>query len=87
MQLLGSNPAARASGDERLPGSVNYFRGNDPSKWRPQIPTFARVKYQDVYPGIGLVYYGNQKELEYDFVVEPGGDPGQIRLRFAGPKA
>jgi hypothetical protein len=87
MQLLGSNPESLATGADQQPGRVNYFRGNDPSKWRTQIPTYARVKYEDVYPGIGLVYYGNQKQLEYDFVVGPGADAGQIRLWFAGAQS
>src|SRR5262249_17599874 len=87
MQLIDSNPAALARGADPLPGTVNYFRGNDPSQWRTHIPTYARVQYQDVYPGIGLVYYGNPQRLEYDFVVGPGADPSNIRLRFAGAKS
>jgi hypothetical protein len=83
MQLVDGNLAAQASGVDRLPGIVNYFLGNDASKWR----TYARVQYRDVYPGIGLVYYGNQKKLEYDFAVAPGADPSQIRLRFAGAQS
>src|SRR5262249_19858466 len=69
-------------GVDRLPGIVNYFIGNDPSKWQTRIPTYARVQYENVYPGIGLIYYGNQQQLEYDFQVAPGADPGQIRLVF-----
>ncbi len=57
-----------------------YFRGNDPAAWRTGIPTYARVEYVDVYPGIDLVYYGNQQRLEYDFIVEPGVDPSKIRF-------
>ena len=87
MQLLGSNPAAQAQGDGRLPGSANYFLGNDASKWQTRIPTYTRVQYQEVYPGISLVYYGNQRQLEYDFQVAPGADPAQIRLRFAGAES
>jgi hypothetical protein len=87
MQLLGGNPAAQASGVDRLPGVVNYFIGNDPSKWRTHISTFAQVEYQNVYPGVGLVYYGNQQQLEYDFQVAPGADPGQIRMGFAGAQS
>ncbi|HLJ95307.1 MAG TPA: SBBP repeat-containing protein [Gemmataceae bacterium] len=84
MELLGSNPGAVAQGAERLPGIANYFLGNDPSQWRTGIPTYAQVYYPEVYPGIGLVYYGNQRQLEYDFQVSPGADPSQIRLRFSG---
>jgi hypothetical protein len=87
MQLLDSNPLAQASGADRLPGMVNYFLGNNPSRWRTRIPTYAQVHYQDVYPGIGLIYHGNQEQLEYDFQVAPWADPGQIQLRFAGAQS
>ncbi|MBI3303648.1 MAG: SBBP repeat-containing protein [Deltaproteobacteria bacterium] len=83
-QLVGTNPNPRVAGLEELPGKVNYFRGNDPQRWRTDIPTYARTKYQDVYPGVDLVYYGDQRQLEYDFVVAPGADPGVIRLAFDG---
>ena len=76
--------AAAATGASPLPGKSNYFIGNDPAKWHRDIPQFARVRYQDVYPGVDLVYYGNQGQLEYDFEVAPGADPGQIALRFQG---
>jgi hypothetical protein len=84
MTLVGGNPAAAASGVERLPGVSNYFIGNDPKAWRVGVPTFAKVKFADVYPGIDMVYYGNQRELEYDITVAPGADPGKIRLRLEG---
>ncbi len=84
MQIVGGNSAPAVRGDEQLPGIVNYFLGNDPAKWRTNVPTFARVAYDDVYPGIDLVYYGNPNQLEYDFVVSPGADPNVIRLGFAG---
>ena len=86
MQLADANRAAVATGSEQLPGKSNYFVGNDPGKWRRDIPQFARVRYPAVYPGIDLVYYGNQGQLEYDFEVAPGADPGQIGLRFQGPE-
>ena len=66
MQMAGSNPAAVVSGDDQLPGKSNYLIGNDPAKWHRDIPQFARVRYQSVYPGVDLVYYGNQGQLEYD---------------------
>src|SRR3989442_11717625 len=84
MRLVGANPAPDVSGLEELPGKSNYFIGNDPKKWRTNVPNYARVKYRDVYPGVDLVYYGNQRELEYDFVVAPGGDPQAIRLGIEG---
>jgi uncharacterized repeat protein (TIGR01451 family) len=85
MQLAGANPAARVSGADPLPGKSNYFIGNDPARWRTDIPQFARVRYQDVFPGVDLVYYGNQGQLEYDFEVAAGADPGKIALRFQDP--
>ncbi len=84
MQLAGANPAAAAAGTSPLPGKSNYFIGNDPAKWHSGVPQFARVRYPGIYPGVDLVYYGNQGQLEYDFEVAPGADPGQIALRFRG---
>ena len=66
------------------PGRSNYFIGKDPARWRTGIPNFARVRYEGAYPGIDLVYYGNQRQLEFDFIVSPGSDPGIIRLEFEG---
>ncbi|MGD0793340.1 MAG: SBBP repeat-containing protein [Terriglobales bacterium] len=87
MRLDGANASARVSGASPLPGKSNYFIGNDPSKWRRDIPQFARVQYQAVYPGVDLVYYGNQGQLEYDFRVAPGAEPSQIALSFNGASA
>src|SRR5208337_910292 len=87
MRLDGANSSARVSGTSPLPGKSNYFIGNDPSKWRHDIPQFARVEYQAVYPGVDLVYYGDQGQLEYDFRVAPAADPNQIALSFQGASA
>ncbi|MDA2929354.1 SBBP repeat-containing protein [Acidobacteria bacterium AH-259-O06] len=84
MQLIGANPGPQVTGLEELPGKVNYFIGNDPAKWRTNVSTYAKIKYRDVYPGVDVVYYGNQGQLEYDFVVAPGADPKTITLRFQG---
>ena len=86
MQLRNANPAAQPVGIDALPGTANYFVGKDPSKWLTAIPTYSRVKFSGVYPGIDVVYYGNQRQLEYDFVVAPKGDPQAIRLHFAGAR-
>jgi len=83
-RLIGSNPAAHITGLEQLPGKVNYFVGNDPKKWRKNVPTYGKVRYEGVYPGVDLVYYGNQRQLEYDFIVAPGANPGRMRLAIAG---
>jgi Beta-propeller repeat len=84
MKLDGANSAASVSGAEPLPGKSNYFIGNDPAKWRHNIPQFARVEYKSVYPGVDLVYYGDQGQLEYDFRVAPAADPNRIALSFTG---
>jgi hypothetical protein len=80
MKLAGANPAVQVTGLDGLPGKSNYFIGNDPKKWRTNVPTYAKVRYEGVYPGIDLVYYGNQRQLEYDFIVAPGADPDAIQL-------
>jgi hypothetical protein len=80
MRLMGSRGDHPVVGADELPGKSNYFIGNDPAKWRTNVPTYAQVSYESVYPGIDLVYYGNQGRLEYDFVVGPGADPDAIRL-------
>jgi uncharacterized protein (TIGR03437 family) len=84
MKVVGANPQPHGEGLEQLPAKVNYFIGNDPSKWRTGIPTFARVKYRQLYDGIDLVYYGKQGRLEYDFEIAPGAGPEAIRLQFEG---
>src|SRR5437879_11421901 len=84
MRLVNAAPAPRVSGLEELPGKANYFIGKDPAKWHTNVPTYAKVHYREVYPGIDLVYYGNQRQLEYDFVVSPGADPERIVLGFQG---
>jgi len=86
MQLSGGNTDIKVSGEEKLPGTVNYFIGNDPKRWRVGLPTYRKVRYSGVYPGVDLVYYGSQHELEYDFLVMPHGNPQEIRLHFAGSK-
>jgi uncharacterized repeat protein (TIGR01451 family) len=86
MKLAGANSSASVAGTDLLPGKSNYFLGNDPAKWRTAVPQFARVRYENVYPGISLVFYGNQGRLEYDFQVAPGSDPAQAELEFNGAK-
>ncbi|MCL5098181.1 MAG: SBBP repeat-containing protein, partial [Candidatus Omnitrophica bacterium] len=86
MNLAGASDHPQITGVEPLPGKVNYFRGTDPRSWRTGIPTYAKVCYSSVYPGIDLAFYGNQQNLEYDFVVAPGADPRVIALEFQGAK-
>ena len=84
MQLAGASRHASVEATDELPGKTNYFLGNIPADWRAGVATYARVRYRGVYPGIDLVYYGNQRRLEYDFVVSPGADPRAIELRLRG---
>ena len=84
MNLVGANPALRIEGQDPLPGTVNYFIGNDPAGWRTDIATYASVNYRGVYPGIDLVFHGNQRQFEYDFLVAPHADPETITIMFSG---
>ncbi len=84
MSLDGANPDPQVEGQELQAGVSNYLIGNDPSQWHTSVPNYGRVAYHDVYPGIDMIYYGKQRQLEYDFTVDPGADPGAIRLRFEG---
>lgn len=84
MRVQGANKQAEVAGVEELAGKVNYFNGSDKSKWRAAVPTFARVQYKDVYPGIDMVYYGAAQQMEYDFVVSPNADYRQVKLNFTG---
>jgi hypothetical protein len=86
MQFSGANQAAQLAGADLLPGRSNYFIGNDPSRWRRNVPQFSRVQYRNLYPGIDLDFYGKSGRLEYDFEVAPGADPNQIDLGFKGTK-
>src|ERR1019366_5482837 len=81
LQLIGANTAADVSGIDPVPGQSNYLIGNDPAKWHTDVPTYAKVRYRNVYPGIDLLYYGNQEgRLEHDFVLAPGADPNAIAI-------
>ena len=85
MELLGATPTAEASGLEPLRSRGNYFIGNDPAQWHTDVPNYAKVYYEGIYPGVDLVFYGtDQGGLEYDFIVAPGGDPGVIQMNFPG---
>jgi hypothetical protein len=84
LKLVGASPLAKVAGVDELPGKSDYFIGNDPRKWRTNVPSYGKVRYEQVYPGIDLLYYGNQQQLEYDFVVSPGADPKAIALNIDG---
>jgi hypothetical protein len=84
MKLLQSNPGPEVSGAKELPGKVNYLIGNNPRDWHTGIPLYEEVRSREVYPGIDLVFHGDQQRLEYDFQVAPGADPGRIRFKVSG---
>jgi hypothetical protein len=84
MRLAGAAHAPRAVPAERLPATSHYFLGSDAARWQHDVPNYGRVRYEQVYPGIDLEYYGRQHQLEYDFIIAPGADPGFIRLDFEG---
>lgn len=84
MKISGATPGARLEPIEKLPGISNYYLGNDPAKWRTNVPQYARLKCHDVYPGIDMVFYGSEGQFEYDYIVKPGADPARIRLTYEG---
>jgi hypothetical protein len=86
MELLGANSAPEFKGLQELPGKVNYLIGNDPSAWHTNVALFSEVQVAKVYPGVDLLFHGDQRRLEYDFIVAPGADPGRIGFKIRGAK-
>ena len=86
LRLVGANASANMAGADPKPGRSNYFIGNDPAKWRTNVTQYGKVRMNQVYPGIDLVFYGNHQQLEYDFVVAPKADATAIRLQVDGAK-
>jgi len=84
VRLLGENPAPKIVALDELPGRSNYFTGNDPRRWHTAVPRYGRVRYEDVYPGVDLVYHGSAGRIEYDLVVAPDADADRIRIGFEG---
>ena len=78
LHFEGASPDS-VEGVNRLPGRIDYFVGNDPKDWHTDVPSYGRVAYRGIYPGVDAVFYGNQRRLEYDFVVAPGADPHKLR--------
>lgn len=86
MRMIGANKAPRVAGLNQLPGKSHYFIGNDPRQWRTGIPNYEKVRYDNVWPGIDLAYYGKERQLEYDLIVAPGASPKRIKLGFSGAR-
>jgi hypothetical protein len=87
LRFQGANKNATMEGRDILPGKSNYFIGNDPTRWRTNVPQYERVHTESVYPGINADFYSVVGQLEYDFLVEPGADPSHLRLQFEGQES
>lgn len=83
MKLDGANQTPAIEGEQRLLGRSSYFLGNEPEQWRTGIPQYGKVRYREVYPGIDMIFYGNRRQVEIDFIVQPKAGAAQIRLSFA----
>ena len=86
MTFRGANARAHLSPLDRLPGVANYLLGQDPAGWRTNVATYAKIRYEELYPGIDLVFYGNDRQLEYDLIIHPGADTRKIRLALDGAR-
>src|SRR3990167_6741722 len=84
LTFINANPNPEIIAVDQQEGKVNYFVGNDPKKWRTNIPTYRAVLYKEVYPGIDIKFYGNNRQMEYDIIVKPGADPSKVQLAYEG---
>lgn len=84
LRLAGANPRASSAGLEALPGRVNYFLGSDPAAWRAGVPMFAKVHFREVYPGVDVIYYSHDRQLEFDFIVAPGANAALLAFEITG---
>jgi hypothetical protein len=84
MEFVGANGMAEIVGGAELPGRINRLKGNDPEAWQTGLAAFGQVRVTGLYPGIDLVYYGDQQHLEYDFDLAPGARPEAVAIRFSG---
>jgi hypothetical protein len=86
LDFVGANTNVRPSGEERTGAVISYFKGK-PEEWKAGLPTYAKIIYKDLWPGIDLAYYGTVDKLKYEFIVHPGSDPSLIRLAYRGASA
>ena len=84
---IGLQKSVKLQALEPLPGKIHYLMGSKPAKWRKNIPTYGAVVYREAYPGIDLKFYGQEQQLEYDVIVRPGADPGQVKFRVEGAQS
>ncbi|MCK4856958.1 MAG: SBBP repeat-containing protein [candidate division Zixibacteria bacterium] len=82
--IVNANPEVRIVGENQLAHRRSYFTGNDPNEWYAGLPTYGAILHKDIYPGIDLRYYGNEGEIEFDFLVAAGADPSAIEIRYQG---
>ena len=86
MKLMGANPQPQIVAGRELPGQTNYYTGNDPTKWQTGVKQYAGVSYREIYPGVDMAFHGQQRQLEFDFLVAPGASVAPIAMAFAGAK-
>jgi hypothetical protein len=86
MHLVKGNSRAKVAASDPLPGRINYYIGNDPSKWQTGVGQYARVSYENVYPGVNMAFHGAQRQMEFDFIVAPGANSAPIELGFSGAR-
>ena len=86
IRFANANPTADILPLDIQPGKSNYFLGNDPAKWRTNVENYSQVRYKSLYPGVDLLFYGNQRMLEHDFIVQPGADYRAIALDISGSR-
>ncbi|MEO5820391.1 MAG: SBBP repeat-containing protein [Vicinamibacteraceae bacterium] len=84
LRFVGAVAGPREVSLEGAATTVNYLVGADPDRWHIGLEARGRVRFRDVYPGIDVAYYGNDRQVEYDILVDPGADPDQVRLRLSG---
>lgn len=84
LSFIGANKHPKIVAEGLQKGKINYFIGNNPEEWRTNIPTYSAVVYKEIYDGIDIKFYGNNRHLEYDIIVRPGADPSQVRFAYKG---
>ena len=82
LKFAGREHTRAIVGEQQLPGKSNYFLGNDPKKWRTNVPNYAAAQYRGIYQGVDAIFHGDNRRLEFDFNVAPGADPGTIALEI-----
>ncbi|MCP4631853.1 MAG: T9SS type A sorting domain-containing protein [candidate division Zixibacteria bacterium] len=83
-KFIGANPNPQIIAEDKLSHNFNYFYGSDPAKWCTNVPNYSSIVYKDIWQGIDLRYQGNDRRMKYDFIVNPGADISQIRVRYEG---